>query len=57
LKVGKETITSKMIVLGTGSKPVVPPITGLEKTGYLTSDTLLELNDLPRSIVIVGGDT
>ncbi len=57
MKVGKETITSKMIVLGTGSKPVVPPITGLEKTGYLTSDTLLELNDLPRSIVIVGGDT
>jgi mycothione reductase len=55
LKVGKETITAKMIILGTGSKPAVPPIKGLEKTGYLTSDTILNLNELPKSIVIVGG--
>lgn len=55
LKVGKETITAKMIILGTGSKPAVPPIKGLEKTGYLTSDTILGINELPKSIVIVGG--
>jgi mycothione reductase len=55
LKVGKETITAKMIILGTGSKPAVPPIEGLEKTGYLTSDTILELNAQPKDIVIVGG--
>ena len=55
LKVGKETITAKMIILGTGSKPAVPPIKGLEKTGYLTSDTILGISELPESIVIVGG--
>jgi dihydrolipoamide dehydrogenase len=55
LKVGKETITAKMIILGTGSKPSIPPIKGIEKTGYLTSDTILKLNELPKSIVIVGG--
>jgi mycothione reductase len=55
LKVGKETITAKMIILGTGSKPTIPPINGLEKTGYLTSDTVLNLSELPESIVIVGG--
>jgi dihydrolipoamide dehydrogenase len=55
LKVGENTITSKMIFLCTGSKPVIPPIEGLEKVGYLTSDTLLKLNRLPESIAIIGG--
>jgi len=55
LKVGKETITAKMIVLCTGSKPSIPPIKGIEKTGYLTSDTILTISELPKSIIIVGG--
>ena len=55
LKVGKETITARMIILGTGSKPAVPPIKGLEKMDYLTSDTILRINNLPKSILIVGG--
>jgi len=55
LKVGEDMITSKMIFLCTGSKPVIPPIKGLEKVGYLTSDTLLKLNRLPKSIAIIGG--
>jgi dihydrolipoamide dehydrogenase len=55
LKVGENTITSKMIFLCTGSKPVIPPIKGLEKVGYLTSDTLLKINRLPESIAIIGG--
>jgi len=55
LKVGENMITSKMIFLCTGSKPVIPPIKGLENVGYLTSDTLLRLNQLPESIAIIGG--
>ncbi len=55
LKVGNETITSKMIFLCTGSKPAIPPIKGLEEVGYLTSDTVLKMNQLPESIAIVGG--
>ena len=55
LKVGKETITAKMIILGTGSKPLIPPIKGIEETGYLTSDTVLAISELPKSIIIVGG--
>ena len=55
LKVGNETITSKMIFLCTGSETIIPPVKGLEKTGYLTSDTVLEMNQLPESIAIVGG--
>ena len=55
LKVGNDTIKSKMIFLCTGSKPMIPPIKGLEKVGYLTSGTILGINRLPTSIVIVGG--
>jgi mycothione reductase len=55
LKVGDETIKSKMIFLCTGSKPIIPPIKGLEIVGYLTSDTVLKMNRLPESIAIVGG--
>lgn len=54
LKVGKETITAKMIILGAGSKPFIPPIKGLEKTGYLTSDSILNITKLPKTVVIVG---
>ena len=55
LKVNNDTIKSKLIFLCTGSKPMIPPIKGLEKVGYLTSDTILGINRLPASIAIVGG--
>ncbi len=55
LKVGDETVTSKMILLCAGSKPIIPPVEGLEKAGYLTSDTVLQMNQLLESIAIIGG--
>lgn len=55
MKVGNETITSRNIVLCTGSKPLIPPIKGIDKVPYHTSDTILKINKLPRSIAIIGG--
>lgn len=55
LKAGAETISSKMIFLCTGSKPIIPPIKGLEETGYHTSDTVLKMSRLPESIAMIGG--
>lgn len=55
LKAGDETMTSKTIFLCTGSKPKIPPIGGIEKVDYCTSDSILKMARLPRSIVIVGG--
>jgi mycothione reductase len=55
MKVSGDTITSKMIFLCTGSQPVIPPIRGLEEVGYLTSDSVFRLGQLPRSLAIVGG--
>jgi mycothione reductase len=55
LKVGEEKICANIIFLCAGSKPIIPKIKGLEKAGYVTSDTLLEINDLPESVAIIGG--
>ncbi len=55
LKVGDKTLYSKMIFLCTGSRSEIPPVEGLEEAGYLTSDTVLQLNECPRSLAILGG--
>lgn len=55
LKVGDEIITSKMIFLCTGSKPIIPPIVGLDEIGYHTSDSILHIKKLPKSLIIIGG--
>jgi mycothione reductase len=55
LKVGDEIITSKMIFLCTGSRPMIPQVKGLDETGYLTSDTVLKMTELPETIGIMGG--
>ncbi len=55
LKVGNETIKGEMIYLCTGSQPIIPPIEGLQEIDYHTSDTILSLEKLPPSILIIGG--
>jgi dihydrolipoamide dehydrogenase len=55
LKVNGTEITSKMIFLCIGSKITIPPIKGLDKTSYYTSDSVLKLKQLPESFAIIGG--
>ncbi len=55
LKVNGQKIKGKKIILGTGSRPTKPPIDGLEEVGYLTSRDLLDLEELPKSVVVIGG--
>jgi pyruvate/2-oxoglutarate dehydrogenase complex dihydrolipoamide dehydrogenase (E3) component len=42
-------------VLATGAGPDVPPLPGLVERGYLTSDTVWELGELPARLLVVGG--
>lgn len=49
------TLTTRFVLLCTGSRPVVPDLLGLEDAGYLTSETVFELEAAPRSVVVVGG--
>lgn len=49
-----ETITADRIVLAAGSRPNIPDIADLDTTGFHTSDTIMRLDELPESLVIVG---
>jgi pyruvate/2-oxoglutarate dehydrogenase complex dihydrolipoamide dehydrogenase (E3) component/uncharacterized membrane protein YdjX (TVP38/TMEM64 family) len=51
----KQRLTTRSIVIATGARPFVPPIPGLEAVGYLTSDNVWELRELPQRLVVLGG--
>ncbi len=55
VEVGDRRLSARAIVLATGAEPLVPPIPGLEESGFLTSDTLWELEELPERLVVLGG--
>jgi mercuric reductase len=53
-------LTGSQVLIATGSSPLIPDIPGLAETPYLTSDLLtsqeeMELTELPRSLLILGG--
>ncbi|MCU7932994.1 MAG: FAD-dependent oxidoreductase [Candidatus Thiodiazotropha sp. (ex Codakia rugifera)] len=43
------------IIVATGARPFVPPITGVENVDYLTSDNLWQLRELPQRLLVLGG--
>ncbi|MFP5306647.1 MAG: FAD-dependent oxidoreductase, partial [Gammaproteobacteria bacterium] len=55
VEVNGRRLTARDIVIAAGAEPFVPPIPGLAEAGYLTSDTLWELRELPRRLVVLGG--
>jgi len=48
-------LTTRAIVIAAGARPFVPPIPGIEQTGYTTSDTVWALRELPARLVVLGG--
>jgi mycothione reductase len=55
LRVGDQEISADRFVLATGSRPRIPPVPGLSGVPYLTSDTVMRLDNLPESMVVLGG--
>jgi pyruvate/2-oxoglutarate dehydrogenase complex dihydrolipoamide dehydrogenase (E3) component/uncharacterized membrane protein YdjX (TVP38/TMEM64 family) len=55
----KKILTTRSIVIAAGASPVVPPLPGIEQSGYVTSDTLWDafakLDDVPKRLVVLGG--
>lgn len=49
-----ETITADRIVVAAGSRPTVPEIADIETTGFHTSDSIMRLDELPESLIILG---
>lgn len=55
IEVDGRTVRFKRAVISTGAAPLVPPIPGLRESDPLTSDTVWELTELPRRLVVLGG--
>lgn len=55
VEVNGHVISTRSIVLATGAAPLIPPIPGLDKINYLTSDNLWDLRNLPKKLIVLGG--
>jgi mycothione reductase len=55
LQVGDDEIRAERLVLAAGSRPRIPPVDGLDGVPYLTSDTVMRLDRLPKSMIVLGG--
>jgi dihydrolipoamide dehydrogenase len=52
---GSNTWSCKNILISTGSLPIIPPIKGLKREEIYTNKEILEIEELPESIIIIGG--
>jgi len=50
-----EKLKGKKVFLASGSRPLIPPIKGLDGVDYLTNESALELTERPESVIIIGG--
>ncbi len=55
VEVDGRRLTARALVIATGSRPVVPPIEGFDRIDFITSDTLWELREQPKKMVVLGG--
>lgn len=55
VSLGERFIGAGKIVIATGASPSIPEINGLTDTPYLNSTDALELDALPRSLIVMGG--
>ncbi|MDE0321135.1 MAG: mycothione reductase [Acidimicrobiaceae bacterium] len=50
-----ESVSGRHIVLGAGARPYLPPYRGLGTVPFHTSDTVMRLDSLPESMIVLGG--
>lgn len=56
LDVDGQQIEADNYVIATGASPWVPPISGLDESGYLTSTTAMALDHVPESLIVIGAN-
>jgi len=55
IEVAGKTLRFKRAVIATGARAFVPPIPGLDETGYLTNESVFDLRELPTRLLVLGG--
>jgi len=54
VRVGERVLTTRNIIIATGSRPRLPDLPGLTDCDYLTSDSLWELRERPKRLLVLG---
>ena len=55
VRVGEELLAAEAIFINVGGRAAIPSMPGVTSTPYLTNSSLLDLENLPRHLIIVGG--
>jgi pyruvate/2-oxoglutarate dehydrogenase complex dihydrolipoamide dehydrogenase (E3) component len=55
VEAGDNVITARRFVIATGSRPLIPPIPGLDATPHHTNETIFDLRERPDHLIIIGG--
>jgi pyruvate/2-oxoglutarate dehydrogenase complex dihydrolipoamide dehydrogenase (E3) component len=55
VSVGETRLTAERIFINVGGRALAPPMPGLDQVDYLTNASMMEIDFLPRHLVIVGG--
>jgi pyruvate/2-oxoglutarate dehydrogenase complex dihydrolipoamide dehydrogenase (E3) component len=55
LKVGDELLESEKIFIDTGGRSSIPPIPGLDASGFLTNESIMQLTIVPEHLLVLGG--
>lgn len=55
LQVDDTIVTARRFVIATGSSPLVPSVLGLDDVPFLTNESIFDLYDCPKHLLVVGG--
>ncbi|MCK5455087.1 MAG: mercuric reductase [Calditrichia bacterium] len=51
----KVLLNGEFIIINSGAKPLIPDISGLKEIDYLDSSTVMDLEEIPKHLVVIGG--
>ena len=52
---GTRELSAETVIINVGQRPNIPPIEGLDNLPYLTSTTIMELEEVPGHLLVLGG--
>ena len=52
---GTRELSAETVVINVGQRPNIPPIEGLDSVPYLTSTSIMELEEIPEHLLVLGG--
>jgi pyruvate/2-oxoglutarate dehydrogenase complex dihydrolipoamide dehydrogenase (E3) component len=55
VEAGGKQIQARRFIIATGSSPWTPPIPGLDEVGFHTNETIFELREKPKHLLVIGG--